>query len=41
MNVRFHQTQYTPAAQVVGLVFFFVPLPSSVTVTAEVVKLQR
>ena len=40
INVRFHQIQYTPAAQVIGLIFFFVPLPSSVTVTGEVVKLR-
>ncbi len=41
INVRFHQTQYLPVQQVLGAIFFFVPLPSSVTVTAEVVKLRR
>ena len=41
INVRFRQTQYLPAARVLGAIFFFIPLPSSVTVTAEVVKLQR
>lgn len=41
INVRFHQTQYLPVQQVLGAIFFFAPLPSSVTVTAEVVKLRR
>ncbi|MDY7232641.1 hypothetical protein [Hyalangium rubrum] len=41
INVRFRQTQYLPVQKVLGAIFFFVPLPSSVTVTAEVVKLKR
>jgi len=41
INVRFRQTQYLPVQQVMGAIFFFVPLPTSVTVTAEVVKLRR
>ncbi|WP_257449009.1 hypothetical protein [Archangium lipolyticum] len=41
INVRFRQTQYLPVTKVLGAIFFFIPLPSSVTVTAEVVKLQR
>jgi hypothetical protein len=41
INVRFRQTQYLPVTKVVGAIFFFIPLPSSVTVTAEVVKLRR
>lgn len=41
INVRFHQTQYLPFTKVVGLIFFFVPLPSQVTITAEVVKLRH
>jgi hypothetical protein len=41
INVRFRQTQYLPLQQVLGAIFFFAPLPSSVTVTAEVVKLRR
>jgi hypothetical protein len=41
INVRFRQSQYLPVQQVLGAIFFFVPLPSSVTVTAEVVKLRR
>ncbi|QRN99539.1 hypothetical protein JRI60_11185 [Archangium violaceum] len=41
INVRFRQTQYLPVTKVFGAIFFFIPLPSSVTVTAEVVKLQR
>jgi hypothetical protein len=41
INVRFRQTQYLPVHQVLGAIFFFAPLPTSVTVTAEVVKLRR
>lgn len=41
INVRFHQTQYVPATQVLFAVLFFVPLPSWVTVSGEVVKLKR
>ncbi|AKJ01855.1 hypothetical protein ATI61_103568 [Archangium gephyra] len=41
INVRFRQTQYLPVTKVFGAIFFIFPLPSSVTVTAEVVKLQR
>jgi len=41
INVRFRQSQYLPVQQVLGAIFFFAPLPTSVTVTAEVVKLRR
>jgi hypothetical protein len=41
INVRFRQTQYLPVTKVFGAIFFIFPLPSSVTVTAEVVRLQR
>jgi hypothetical protein len=41
INVHFRQTQYLPVSKVLGAIFFFAPLPSSVTVTAEVVKLRR
>ena len=41
INVRFRQTQYLPVTKVIGAIFFIFPLPSSVTVTAEVVKLKR
>jgi len=41
INVRFHQTQYMPVTKALGVLFFFIPLPSSVTLSAEVVKLQR
>jgi hypothetical protein len=41
INVRFHQTQYLTITKVVGLIFFFIPLPSQVTITAEVVKLRN
>jgi hypothetical protein len=41
INVRFRQTQYLPVTKALGAIFFIFPLPSSVTVTAEVVKLKR
>jgi hypothetical protein len=42
VRVRFHQTQYTPLTRVLfAFPFFFIPLPSQVTVTAEVVRLRR
>ena len=41
INVRFRQTQYLTASKVLAAIFFIFPLPSSVTVTAEVVKLRR
>ena len=41
INVRFHQIQYAPLTQVEMAVFFVFPLPSSVTVSGEVVKLRR
>lgn len=41
INVRFKQTQYLPVSKALGAIFFIFPLPSSVTVTAEVVKLKR
>ncbi len=40
INVRFHQTQYLPATQVLGAIFFIFPLPSQVVITAEVVRLK-
>lgn len=40
INVRFHQTQYLTVTKVLGAIFFFAPLPSSVTMSAEVVKLR-
>ncbi len=41
INVRFHQTQYAPITQAVFAVLFFIPLPSQVVVSGEVVKLRR
>ena len=38
VRVRFHMTQYTPVARALGVVFFFVPLPSQVTGTAQGVR---
>ncbi len=40
INVRFHQTQYlTVTKALFAFPFFFIPLPSDVVITAEVVKL--
>ncbi len=41
INVRFHQTQYTPWTEGVFMVLFFIPLYSDVVVSGEVVKLRR
>lgn len=41
INVRFRQVQYAPVTQAVFAVFFFIPLPTNVVVTAEVVKLKQ
>jgi hypothetical protein len=41
VRARWHMTQYTTIAKVVGAIFFFFPLPSTVTITAQVVKLRR
>lgn len=40
VRVRYHMTQYTPWARVIGAIFFIFPLPSSVTITGQVVKLR-
>lgn len=40
VRVRYHMTQYTPWARVLGALFFIVPLPSQVTITGQVVKLK-
>jgi hypothetical protein len=40
VRVRYHMTQYTPWARALGVLFFFAPLPSSVTITGQVVKLK-
>ncbi|MCA2979738.1 MAG: hypothetical protein INH37_15805 [Myxococcaceae bacterium] len=40
VRVRFQMTQYTPWARALGVLFFFVPLPSEVTITGQVVKLK-
>jgi hypothetical protein len=39
INVRFEQAQYSTAARVLGVLFFFAPFPTEVTLTGEVVKL--
>jgi hypothetical protein len=39
INVRFHQTQYLPITKVLFVIpFFFIPLPTEFTVTAEVIR---
>jgi hypothetical protein len=40
VRVRYAMTQYTPFARVMGAIFFIFPLPSSVTITGQVVKLK-
>jgi hypothetical protein len=40
VRVRYQMTQYAPAARVFGAIFFIFPLPSSVTITGQVVKLK-
>jgi hypothetical protein len=39
MNLRFHQTQYTLPTRILFALLFFIPLPSEVTLSGEVVKL--
>lgn len=41
MNARFEGTQYNTGARILGLIFFFAPLPSQVTVTGELVRFKR
>jgi hypothetical protein len=41
VRVRYNMTQYTPWARVIGAILFIFPLPSEVTITAQVVKLNR
>ncbi|HEX5751973.1 MAG TPA: hypothetical protein VFZ09_37475 [Archangium sp.] len=39
MNVRFQQTQYPVPTRILFALLFFIPLPSEVTLSGEVVKL--
>jgi hypothetical protein len=39
INARFQQTQYNVPTRVLFAILFFIPLPSEVTITGEVVKL--
>ncbi|MCA2979740.1 MAG: hypothetical protein INH41_01945 [Myxococcaceae bacterium] len=41
INTHVVQTNYTTMARILGLLFFFVPLPSEVTITGELVRLRR
>jgi uncharacterized protein YbjQ (UPF0145 family) len=38
-NVRMHATPFTTADQILGAIFFFIPLGSQVTITGELVRL--
>ena len=38
INLHFHETQYTDTTRSIFAVLFVIPLPRSVTVTAELVK---
>jgi hypothetical protein len=40
INARFQQTQYTLPTRILFALLFFIPLPSEVTITGEVVKLE-
>ncbi|MSP24353.1 MAG: hypothetical protein EXR75_04160 [Myxococcales bacterium] len=41
VRTRYHMSQYTPIARVLGAIFFIFPLPSTVTITGQVVKLKN
>ena len=41
INVRYHQTQYTPWVEGVFMILFVIPLPTQVVVSGEVVQLRR
>lgn len=41
INAKVQQTNYTTAQRILGLIFFFAPLPSEVTITGELVRLRR
>jgi hypothetical protein len=42
VRVRYHMTQYTPVTRVLfAFPFFFIPLPSEVVITGQVVKLRN
>jgi len=40
VRVRYHMTQYSPFARIAGAILFIFPLPSTVTITGQVVKLK-
>ena len=41
INARFDASPMTLGAKIVGLIFFFAPLPTEVTVTGELVRLKK
>ena len=40
INLRFHEIQYTTATRVLFSILFFIPLPNTVEVTGELIKLK-
>jgi hypothetical protein len=40
INTRIEQTSHTTAERIFGLIFFFAPIPSEVTVTGELVRVR-
>jgi hypothetical protein len=40
INVRCHQTQYLLPTKIIFAILFFVPLPTNVTITGEIVRLR-
>lgn len=41
MNARVQMSQYTTLAKIFGAIFFFIPLPSEVTITGELVRIRQ
>lgn len=41
INLRYERTQYQDATRVLFALLFFIPLPTEITVTGEVVRLAR
>jgi hypothetical protein len=40
MNTRVQMSQYTTAGKILGAIFFFIPLPSTVLISGELVRLR-
>jgi hypothetical protein len=41
INVRWSRTQYPLSSRILAAVFFFIPLPTEVTISGEVVRLRE